>query len=116
MIPVVVESPYAAPTLEGIERNLAYLRAALHDCLLRGEAPFASHALYTQPGVLRDEIPEERRLGIEAGLIWGDLAVKRVIYADLGITKGMQLGIDRALKNGQRIEYRIFGGPWASTS
>jgi len=72
---VIVESPYAAPTPEGIERNVAYARAALADCLGRGEAPYASHLLYTQPGVLRDEVPEQRRLGIEVGLAWCDVAM-----------------------------------------
>lgn len=33
---VVIESPYAAPAPEGIERNLRYLRACLADCLRRG--------------------------------------------------------------------------------
>lgn len=64
---VVVESPYAGD----VERNLRYLRAALRDCLLRGEAPYASHAIYTQPGVLDDDIPSERTRGIHAGLAWG---------------------------------------------
>ena len=48
---VIVESPYAGD----IEANVAYARACLGDCLSRGEAPFACHLLYTQPGVLRDE-------------------------------------------------------------
>jgi hypothetical protein len=37
---------------------------------LRGEAPIASHLLYTQPGVLNDGVPAERAHGIEAGLAW----------------------------------------------
>jgi hypothetical protein len=57
VILVVVESPYAG----NIERNLRYLRACMADCLRRGEAPFASHGLYTQPGVLRDELPKDRQ-------------------------------------------------------
>jgi hypothetical protein len=32
----------------------------LHDCLEPGEAPFASHLLYTQPGVLCDGVANER--------------------------------------------------------
>lgn len=64
---VIIESPYAG-TRDDIESNVEYARAAMHDCLTRGEAPYASHLLYTQPGVLRDEVPEERRLGIEAGI------------------------------------------------
>jgi len=64
---VIVESPYKGD----IPTNVAYAREALRDSLMRGEAPLASHLLYTQEGVLRDEIPEERALGIEAGLSWG---------------------------------------------
>ncbi len=46
MIRVIVESPYAGATARIIERNERYLRACLRDCLLRGEAPFASHGLF----------------------------------------------------------------------
>ena len=45
---VIVESPYAAKDQAGIEANLAYARKAMADCFKRGEAPFVSHALYTQ--------------------------------------------------------------------
>ncbi len=110
MLLVIVESPFAAPTPEGIARNLAYVRAAMHDCLTRGEAPYASHALYTQPGVLDDTIPEERTLGIEAGLAWGALAQKTVVYTDLGMSGGMKYGIERATREGRPIEYRSLPG------
>lgn len=110
---VIVESPYAAPTAEGIERNVRYARAAMHDCLLRGEAPYASHLLYTQPGVLRDEVPEERTLGIEAGLAWGLKADASVVYTDLGTSRGMELGIERARAAGRPVEFRTLGGEWA---
>ena len=99
---VVVESPYAG----GIEQNVAYARACLADCLRRGEAPFASHLLYTQPGVLDDTIPEERALGIEAGFAWGALARLVAVYVDLGITRGMALGIQRAKARGTSVEFR----------
>lgn len=103
---VIIESPFAGDT----ERNLAYLRAAMRDCLLRGEAPYASHALYTQPGVLDDEIPDERTLGIEAGLRWGEKASATVVYFDLGISRGMKQGIERARLEGRTIEYRSLSG------
>ena len=103
---VIVESPYAAPTPEGIERNVAYARAALADCLGRGEAPYASHLLYTQPGVLRDEVPEQRRLGIEAGLAWGRYAAATAVYVDLGISSGMREGVQRAATQSRSIEIR----------
>jgi hypothetical protein len=106
MIRVIVESPYAGETSEEIERNVKYARAAMHDCLLHGESPYASHLLYTQPGVLRDHDPEERKLGIAAGFAWREVATKSVVYTDLGVTKGMQAGIDHALSMGHEIEFR----------
>ena len=99
---VIVESPYAGD----VERNTKYARECLHDCLLRGEAPFASHLLYTQPHVLDDLIPEQRNLGIEAGLAWGVVAEASVVYIDRGITSSMQKGIERANACGRLIEYR----------
>ncbi len=62
MRPIVIESPYAGD----VERNVAYARRCLLDSLRRGEAPFASHLLYTQ--VLNDTIPADRERGISAGL------------------------------------------------
>lgn len=102
MIKVIVESPYAGD----IERNERYARACMKDCFDRGEAPFASHLLYTQPGVLDDTIIEQRTLGIDAGLIWGQCADKTVLYTDLGISKGMEYGVKNAEKVRRPIEYR----------
>ena len=104
---VLVESPYAGDILT----NLNYARAALADCLKRSEAPFASHLLYTQPGVLDDKIPAERAMGIEAGFAWGRLADVTVVYTDLGITPGMNLGIIQAEAEGRPVEYRDLPGP-----
>lgn len=91
-----MESPFAGKDEKQIERNLKYARACMRDCFLRGEAPFASHLLYTQEGILDDKVPEERKLGIDAGLLWGMGAKKTVVYTDLGITKGMRYGINKA--------------------
>lgn len=102
MIRVVIESPFAGD----IEKNIAYARKCMADCLKRGEAPLASHLLYTQDGILDDDIPEERALGIEAGFVWGEQAEKVVVYQDFGVSSGMQLGIDRAIARGIPIEYR----------
>jgi hypothetical protein len=102
MIPVILESPYSGD----VEANLAYARACLRDSLKRGEAPIASHLLYTQPGVLSDALPEERDLGIRAGLLWGTFAQKTVVYTDRGISEGMKLGIAAAQTEGRAIEYR----------
>ena len=103
---VIVESPYAAPTAQGRKDNIAYLRRALHDCLMRGEAPFASHAIYTQAGVLDDAVAEQRALGIEAGLVWGRQAEVTVVYCDRGVTEGMRQGIERAHAEARPVEHR----------
>lgn len=84
----------------------------MSDSLHRGEAPFASHLLYTQHGVLKDEIPEQRKLGIEAGFAWGEVADLVVVYKDLGISGGMRLGIARAEAQGLPIEFRALGEGW----
>lgn len=99
---VVLESPYAGL----VERNVAYARAAARDCLMRGESPFPSHLLFTQAGVLRDEDPAERALGINAGLAWAEKALYAVVYQDLGITSGMLLGIAAHRARNLPIEYR----------
>lgn len=102
MIKVIIESPYAGD----VERNENYARLCMKDCFDRGEAPFASHLLYTQRNVLDDTIASERTLGIDAGLEWGSCADKTVVYTDLGISKGMNYGIENANKAGRPIEYR----------
>lgn len=99
---VILESPYAGD----VARNVAYARACLRDSLLRNEAPIASHLLYTQDGVLDDDVPEMRVLGIAAGLAWCPRSDGTVVYIDYGITKGMQGGIDRANAEGRPVEFR----------
>lgn len=105
MIPVVLESPYAGD----VALHVAYARACMRDCLLRGETPYASHLLYTQPGVLMDELPHERALGIEAGFVWRELAKRTVVYVDLGVSRGMGQGIAHAEQLGCPVEYRELG-------
>lgn len=100
---VILESPYAGD----VEANVAYARQCVRDSLQRGEAPIASHLLYTQPGILRDDVPEERNLGIDAGLQWQCCAEAIVVYTDRGISGGMKQGINRAKKlYNTKIEYR----------
>lgn len=107
---VCVESPFAGD----VDRNMRYTRAAMADCLRRGEAPYASHALYTQPGVLDDDVPSERAFGMAAGFAWGARADARVVYVDLGISRGMREGIERAEAIGQEVEIRRLGGEWGT--
>lgn len=97
---VIIESPYSGDEA----RNTEYARACLLDSLRRGEAPIASHLLHTQ--VLDDVRPDERELGIEAGLAWYRVAEKCVIYEDLGISGGMIEGIELAKRYGVLVEFR----------
>jgi len=99
---VILESPYAGDVL----KNIQYARRCVRDSLLRGESPIASHLLYTQDSILNDNNPEERQLGIDAGLAWKSVAEATVVYADLGITDGMHYGIRQARKQGIKVEIR----------
>lgn len=100
---VIVESPYAGD----IELNEIYGELAMHDCLVNyNESPYASHLLYTRKYVLRDGHPEERKLGIEAGFYWRDVSEKTIFYIDLGMTDGMQLGIDDCEEKKKSYETR----------
>ncbi len=103
---VIVESPYAGD----VEENVEYARAAIRDALSRGEAPIASHLLYTQPGVLDDLVPSERQWGIDAGLAWGKVADATVVYTDRGMSRGMEYGVAAAQRDGRPIEYRTIKG------
>lgn len=102
---VILESPYAGD----VERNIEYARAAMRDCLMRGEAPMVSHLLYTQPGVLDDDDPSERGIGIERGLAWRRVAQASVVYTDRGISNGMRQGIEAAREAGIPVEFRALG-------
>ena len=99
---VILESPFAGD----VQANIEYARACIRDCLHRGEAPIASHLLFTQEGILRDDVPAERELGINAGLAWQHVADAVVVYQDRGISNGMSLAIDRAKFYNVPIEYR----------
>lgn len=82
---VIIESPYAGD----IAANVEYARRCVRDSVLRGEAPIASHLLFTQLGILRDDVAEERALGIAAGLAWSLVADLHAFYIDRGFSRGM---------------------------
>ena len=101
---VIVESPFAGDR----ETNIKYLKRCLIDCLDRGESPYASHLFF--PQFLDDDVPEERMMGIEAGLEWGSVAELTVVYDDLGVTEGMEQGINAAVDAGRLLEFRSLPG------
>lgn len=97
---VLLESPFSGD----VKRNIEYARKCMADSLRRGEYPMVSHLLY--PQVLEDTDEKQRELGIKAGFSWGLAAEKTVVYEDLGISKGMERGIEDAFKNKRKIEFR----------
>lgn len=101
---VIIESPFAGGDKFSEEENITYAREALLDSIDRGEAPFASHLLYTQ--VLDDSIPQDRVVGMVAGYAWIGSADLMALYVDHGISKGMLEGIRKAKERGIPIEER----------
>lgn len=103
---VIIESPYAGD----IEANVEYARAAMRDSIKRCEAPIASHLLYTQPGILRDEVPDERQLGIDCGLAWRTVAQMAAFYADRDWSGGMLAARKVYREEGFPYEVRLLSG------
>lgn len=101
---VVLESPYAADTPEGVQENVDYLHRCALDCLRRGEAPIASHGWFAR--FLDDKLPAERALGIRAGLSWVGVASAMVVYVDRGVSRGMRNAMAYADQVGVRVEVR----------
>ena len=100
---VIIESPYAGH----IQMNEIYGELCMHDCLVNhNETPYASHLLYTRKWVLRDDHPEERKLGIDAGFYWREVADQTNFYIDLGVTDGMVLGIEDCMEKGNEYTVR----------
>lgn len=98
----IIESPFAGD----IEGNITYARACVKDSILRNEVPFASHLIYTQPGILDDSDPKQRLLGVTTGHMLYYTARLCAVYTDLGISQGMKDGILVAQSLNVPIEYR----------
>jgi hypothetical protein len=104
---VIVESPYAATDAGHQHLHIEYARACVRDSFKRGEAPFASHLLYTQADILDDDKPEEREHGISCGHLFLQRAADYIaVYIDMGISLGMNRGIHKAKECGRVVEYR----------
>ena len=103
---VMLESPHDGISPEEVARNMAYTDACLRDCLLRGEAPFASSVLYTRNDVLDEESLEERRLAVYARLAWRSVAQTVVLYVDYGISNDTKDCVEWAKREGRTVESR----------
>ena len=103
--PIVIESPYAGD----VERNLPYLQRCIKDSIERGEAPFASHQMYTQ--ALDDKSHQGRLVGIECGYAYLILIRRQIFYTDLGWSPGMITAWDFGAEIGATQVLRALDGP-----
>lgn len=105
----IVESPLRGHP-DGYEAGKAYARCCLSDSIKRGETPWASHLLYTQ--VLDDTRASERSKGIEMHINIVTIAsaipnAKMVLYADYGVSQGMEEAYYLAEGLNMKIEKRF---------
>jgi len=91
---VIIESPYTGDA----ETHKTYARRCIRDSLQRGETPIASHLLFTQHGILDDNIIEEREWGINAIHSWIEVADAVIFYTDYGVGKGMASALERSIQ------------------
>lgn len=116
-LPVILESPYAGD----VKRNVDYAWRCVIDSCRRGEAPFASHLLYTfavdtsryaREGHGGGDDPEHwltREAGLQRCEAWRRVAAKTVFYVDLGWSSGMLRAMAHAEQLGQTVEIRTLG-------
>lgn len=101
---VILESPYAGD----VAANRRYARrCAWHMTCEMGESPIASHLLF--PQFLDDKVPNDRALGIAAGLAWRPVADYSAFYTDRGWSNGMRAALWSALKENRPLVLRAFG-------
>jgi hypothetical protein len=97
---VILCSPYAGD----VEGNVSFAKQAMLDSIKRGEAPLASHLLYTQ--VLDDRAKDERAAGLAMEQSWLVSAARVVVYYERGISRGMAEAVNAAERMRIPVEYR----------
>ena len=120
MQPAIVESPFKTVTIELADgttvtideaKNVEYAKACCLWALDQCYSPYASHLFFTQ--FLDDSIPEQRKLGIAAGITWGHLADVRLVVVDRGFTEGMIYGYEATHRGkSQPVKVIKLGGDW----
>ena len=100
MIRVMIESPYAGE----VDKNRKYLQECIRHSISLKEAPFASHQMYTD--ALNDNNYTERTTGINAGYEWMEWVIYVIFYIDYGMSKGMHLALNKAIKLNKDIVFR----------
>ena len=107
-----IASPYAGDleawsNVAHLSPNVTYARRCLAESIRQGEAPYAPHLLYTQPGVLNDDNPDERDLGMQCGNCFLVACDKVVFHCDRGVSSGMIREARFSRDLGKRCELRF---------
>jgi hypothetical protein len=100
MIKTIIESPFQGNVVE----NMEYLQECIRHSISLGEAPFASHQMYTS--ALDDAKPKERTAGIYAGYEWMMEASLVAFYVDKGMSDGMHKALNYAVYLKKPILFR----------
>ena len=101
---IYICSPYRANTEEQLQKHIEYARELTRAELLAGRCPVAVHLYMTQ--CLDEDKPEERSIGLAAGIGASHHCHKMVVGKRFGISEGMSGEIRTAEELGIEIEYR----------
>jgi hypothetical protein len=94
-------SPYRAKDEAELDRNIDYAQEITRKALLAGYAPITPHLYLTQ--CLNESIPEERDIGMAAGLN----LMKQCDFVVVGIRYGVSEGMERELQEAERLKLDI---------
>lgn len=105
---VIIESPFRADHVRKIEHNVAFGLRVCKLAISEGLAPFGSHLFF--PGLLDDNDPDERRIGIECGWSIGVHADQVWFCLRLGekMSEGMRISHSRYKELGIPCRYLGF--------
>lgn len=98
---IYVISPYAGDVEKNVANALGYCKYVME----RGYMPLASHLYFTQ--MTNDNIPEERKQGLEMGLELLSLCDEAWVFYDNRISSGMAGEIARAKELAIPITYFV---------
>lgn len=101
---IYVVSPYAGD----VERNVANAIAYCKYVMKKGYMPLASHLYFTQ--MTNDDIPEERRAGLDMGLELLSMCDEVWVFYENRISSGMAGEIARAKELGLPLRYYFAHG------
>lgn len=96
---VYIVSRYAGDIQTNVNDAKRYCRFAVN----QGAIPICSHLLY--PQFLKDDDPEERRLGLFFGKVLMDKCDQVWIFSDGDYSSGMQAEYNRAVRRRYTIRY-----------